>query len=112
LPTEKWDTVVIERDDGGPELRIYKLFTRSTWPMGSGGTVVMDEMGFCNSAENSYQQETIDIIALGDSFTTCHAVKTQDTWSSQLDLHLTPAGHAVVADIIYQTLRDQDLLKE
>ncbi len=84
LPTEKWDTVVVERDDGGPELRIYKPFTKITWPMGSGGTVVMDEMGFCNLPENSYRQETIDIVALGDSFTTCHAVKPRDTWSSRL----------------------------
>jgi hypothetical protein len=36
----------------------------------------------------------------------------QDLLYYQLDLHLTPTGHAVVADIIYQTLRDQDLLEE
>ena len=86
LPTKDWDTVVVERDDGGPELRIYKPFTRLTWTVGTYETVVMDEMGFCNLPQNSYQLPTIDIITLGDSFTACHAVTPQDTWSSQLSM--------------------------
>jgi hypothetical protein len=88
LPTKK-NSTLIERDDDGPELRIYKPFTKRTWLIKENGTsvtAVMDEMGFCNLPQNSYQLPTIDIIALGDSFTACHAVRPQDTWSSQLSI--------------------------
>lgn len=87
LPTKKWDTVLLERDDGGPDLRIFNPFTRVTWPIEENGTVstvVMDEMGFCNPPENGYQLPTIDLITLGDSFTACHAVQPEETWTSQL----------------------------
>ncbi len=88
LPTAK-GTTLIDRDDGGPELRIHKPFAERTWDIKENGTTVtavMDEMGFCNLPQNSYQHPTIDIIALGDSFTACHAVRPQDTWSSQLSI--------------------------
>ena len=87
LPTRGWDTVPLERDDGGPELRILRPYTNIVWPIEDNGTinrVTMDENGFCNPPENSYQRPTIDIITLGDSFTTCHAVSAQETWTSQL----------------------------
>jgi hypothetical protein len=87
LPTKKWDTVLLERDDGGPDLRIFRPFTTVTWPIEENGTistVEMDENGFCNPPENSYQLPAIDLITLGDSFTACHAVDPPETWTSQL----------------------------
>lgn len=86
LPNRR-DVITIERDDGGPNLEIFKPFTKIVWPIKDNGTVsvvVMDENGFCNPPENSYQLPEIDIITLGDSFTACHAVDPQDTWTSQL----------------------------
>lgn len=86
LPTKE-DTTLIERDDEGPEIRIYKPFTERTWYIQETGTTVtamMDEMGFCNLPQNSYQLPAIDIITLGDSFTACHAVSAEETWSTQL----------------------------
>ena len=85
LPMSVSNTVTLERDDQGPELRIYKPFTKITWEIegvGTEVTAVMDELGFCNAA-HSYQQQ-IDIITLGDSFTACHAVSPEDVWTSQL----------------------------
>jgi hypothetical protein len=79
-------TVQLERDDGGPELRIFKPYTRLTYTnreVEPVVTVTRDENGFCN-LEGSYQQPAIDVITLGDSFTVCHAVYPEDTWTSQL----------------------------
>lgn len=83
LPT-KWGTEIVERDDGGPELRVFKPFTKIAWPIQEDVTVVMDQLGFCNPPESNYQAAKIDLITLGDSFTTCHAVNPQDTWTSKL----------------------------
>jgi len=83
LPT-KWGTVVVERDDGGPELRIFKPFAKVALPGREEVTVVMDELGFCNPPKSNNQVAEIGIIALGDSFTTCHGVKPEETWTSKL----------------------------
>jgi hypothetical protein len=86
LPTRTWDTVLLERDDQGPELHIYQPFTQLTWPNEDGGpeiTAEMDEMGFCNPPY-SYQPPVIDIITLGDSFTACHAISPAQSWTRQL----------------------------
>jgi hypothetical protein len=85
--SNKWDVIYLERDDGGPELWIYRPGAMVRWPVKDTGAVEirqMDEMGFCNPPEHSYNLSQIDIIALGDSFTTCYAVNPSDTWSSQL----------------------------
>ncbi|MBN1994185.1 MAG: hypothetical protein JW953_15915 [Anaerolineae bacterium] len=78
---------MVERDDGGPDFSVFKPFTRIEWPIRDYGTnsiVMMDDIGFCNPPQQSYHLPEIDIITLGDSFTTCHAVDPQDTWTSQL----------------------------
>lgn len=88
LPVEKIDTILLERDDGGPDLRIFKPFTEITRPLKEYNTTItvkMDEVGFCNPLQNSYQLPTIDIITLGDSFTTCTGtVQPHEAWTSQL----------------------------
>jgi hypothetical protein len=86
LPT-KWGTVVVERDDGGPELRIFEPFAEIVLPGREDEvTVVMDEMGFCNPPGSNYQSAKIQVIAVGDSFTTCHGVRPDETWTNQLAL--------------------------
>ncbi|RMF00543.1 MAG: hypothetical protein D6768_12560 [Chloroflexi bacterium] len=89
LPT-KWDTVTLPRDDNGPELRIFKPYSRINTRIKDTHTtnsVVLDEQGFCNPPENSYRRPAIDIITLGDSFTFCHAVQPEQTWSAYLGQH-------------------------
>ena len=86
LPTKNLNTIALERDDGGPELRIYKPFTKLTWTIKETGDIyraTMDENGFCNPPQ-SYNLPKIDLITLGDSFTACHAVPMEQTWTSQL----------------------------
>lgn len=83
LPTQ-WGTVVVERDDGGPELRIFKPFTTMTLPGHDDLTITMDQIGFCNPAGVNYETDRFDMIVIGDSFTTCHGVKPEDMWSTQL----------------------------
>jgi hypothetical protein len=86
LPT-MWDTFPLERDDGGPEIRLYKPFTIVAWAVEDYGTdsvVQMDDMGFCNPPDQSYHRSQIDIITLGDSFTACHAVNPTEAWTSKL----------------------------
>lgn len=85
LPTQ-WGTETVERDDGGPELRVFKPFSKVAWPIQEDVTVVMDQLGFCNPTTTHYQAATIDLITLGDSFTTCHAVNPEETWTNQLGL--------------------------
>jgi lysophospholipase L1-like esterase len=93
LPTRKENIRVLERDDGGPKLRIFKPYTRLTQTIQEYNTVItveLDEMGFCNPPENSApsldgaQLQSIDLITLGDSFTTCHKVYPEETWTSRL----------------------------
>ena len=80
-------TVLLERDDGGPPLRLWKPFTEKRYDFGDSGmlpAVRTDEMGFCNPPGSYRAHATIDLIAIGDSFTWCHAVRPEDTWSSRL----------------------------
>lgn len=86
LPT-KVDTVLLERDDGGPPLRVYKPYTQIIYRIQETGTnlpMTMDENGFCN-LPGSYQPATVDIITIGDSFTFCHAVPPEHSWPGQLN---------------------------
>jgi hypothetical protein len=83
LPTT-WGTVVVERDDGGPELRIFKPFARMALPGREEDTVVMDELGFCNPSDGNDQTGEVGIVVLGDSFTTCHGVKPEEMWTTRL----------------------------
>jgi hypothetical protein len=86
LPTVGDTIEVFERDDKGPPLRIWKPFTKINKTFDDPGTVkvvTMDELGFCNLS-GSYQQVTLNIITIGDSFTWCFAVNPEDTWTKQL----------------------------
>lgn len=83
LPTQ-WGTTVLERDDGGPELRIFKPFTTISLPGHEDLTVTMDQIGFCNPPGVNYETGRFDLIASGDSFTTCHGVRPAEMWSTQL----------------------------
>ena len=85
------DTVVLDRNDGGPLVRIFRPSTKVTFKiedLGAVRTVVMDKIGFCNPPQNDYDMQTIDIITLGDSFTWCQSVSPEETWTSQLSFRL------------------------
>ncbi len=78
---------VVERDDGGPRLRILKPHSRISYDFhreGEKGTMVMDDQGFCNPPRDRYDRDKIDIIAIGDSFTWCVVTDAGATWASQL----------------------------
>ncbi|MEW5960200.1 MAG: SGNH/GDSL hydrolase family protein [Chloroflexota bacterium] len=82
----KGETILLNRDDGGPELRIFKPYTTVVWPIEDDGTfsvVVMDKNGFCNPPAEAAATQ-VEIITLGDSFTWCHAVDPQAAWAGQL----------------------------
>jgi hypothetical protein len=81
------DTVLLNRDDGGPPLRIPKPFTNISFRPAADLIIQirLDEVGFCNPA-GDYQRPQIDIITLGDSFATCQAVYPHETWTTQLGL--------------------------
>ena len=81
------ETLALVRDDGGPPLRIWKPYTTKVYPFQDYGVVPVvtaDEMGFGNPPGSYAKTPSLDILALGDSFTWCHAVRPQDTWAVQL----------------------------
>ena len=80
---------VLERDDGGPTLKLFKPFSKIFWdfhgPEGTArGVTLMDDQGFCNPPRDPYDRKQIDIIAVGDSFTWCIASAPESNWISQL----------------------------
>lgn len=86
LPVKKWHTYRLNRDDGGPELRVYKPFAQRQWVLDDDGTfynIILDETGFCNPPKVASQTH-IDLITLGDSFTFCTTVYSSESWSSRL----------------------------
>jgi hypothetical protein len=85
LPTSD-DQHGVERDDGGPPLRLWNPNARITRPFadeGSVATVVMDENGFPNPPGH-WQRESYDVITVGDSFTFSTNVLPESTWPHQL----------------------------
>ncbi|MGH7901013.1 MAG: hypothetical protein ACRENZ_04680, partial [Thermodesulfobacteriota bacterium] len=82
------DTVIFNRDDNGPELRLWKPFTKITARdievPGDFYIVKTDEIGFCNPSGFYSQASNIDVITIGDSFTWCNAVRSEDTWTKRL----------------------------
>ena len=82
------DTVIFNRDDNGPELRLWKPFTKITHRdfdvPGDFYIVRTDEIGFCNPSGFYSHASTIDVITVGDSFTWCNAVSSEDTWTERL----------------------------
>ena len=68
------DVNQLERDDGGPPLLVFKpdtvvqFVSRET---GKRGSIHMDSRGFCNPPGTLEDGGSIDVVALGDSFTAC-----------------------------------------
>ncbi len=79
---------VLPRDDGGPELKLFKPFSTIEMRYRDAGTVAkmaLDANGFCNRLpDGSYGEPKIDIVTIGDSFTPCQAVSPELTWTNQL----------------------------
>jgi hypothetical protein len=79
---------LVPRDDGGPHLWILKPHGQKPYNFDDEGIVKLvtyDDIGFCN-ADGRYKNEPdFDIIAIGDSFTACHAVLAEDTWSLRIE---------------------------
>lgn len=78
----------LPRDDGGPELQLFKPFTSMELRHRDDGTVEtmdLDANGFCNPLpDGGYDAPKIDIVTIGDSFTVCTAVAPEVTWTSLL----------------------------
>jgi hypothetical protein len=68
------DVVQVDRDDNGPPLLIFKpgvvvqFVSRET---GGTGEIHMDDRGFCNPEGTVPASGSVDIVAMGDSFTAC-----------------------------------------
>lgn len=78
----------VERDDGGPPLRVYKPGVTIELPFdrddaGAVASVTMDKNGFCNPPAAA-ERIGADILALGDSFSWCVGVRPEDTWISRV----------------------------
>jgi len=86
LPTRQ-DLRAVPRDDGGPELLLPKPNTEFDYGYKDKGAINpqrTDEEGFCNEPRPQAQDQSVDVIALGDSFTWCLAVEPGDVWPAQL----------------------------
>ncbi|MFN2427225.1 MAG: SGNH/GDSL hydrolase family protein [Candidatus Binatia bacterium] len=72
----------VERDDGGPPLFVPKPESPivSIDAAEDGSERSTDEIGFCNPPGRYAGRERIDVIALGDSFSWCHAVRPEQAW--------------------------------
>jgi len=86
--TRSADTVLLPRNDGGPPARMwfYKpgfMVKNHDDEEGVVAQVQMDQNGLCNSPADLYQAPRFDVIALGDSFTWCTAVKAEETWPAR-----------------------------
>jgi len=87
LPT-KGDYRYIPWDDGiPPGVWIFHPYSSFTYPYKDKDavkTVKVDRNGFCNTENNDFELDRIDLITLGDSFAWCIAVHPGQTWPSQL----------------------------
>ncbi len=80
-------SVLVERVDGGPPLRVLRPFTEVAFEYrdtGERGTTVMDGLGFPNAPENDWRLPRVDIVTVGDSFTVPAPPHLELSWSSQL----------------------------
>ena len=79
---------ILERDDGGPELKLFKPFSTIEMRYRDAETVEkmeLDANGFCNALpDGGYAAPQIDIVTIGDSFTWCQALGPAATWTTQL----------------------------
>jgi len=79
------ETILLERDDGGPKLRVWRPFIDKLYEIddpGSRRVVTTDEIGFCNPPGTYRATPALDLLAIGDSFTWCHAIDAERTWAS------------------------------
>lgn len=85
FPLQK-DFREVVRDDGGPPLFVPKPDSPvvSIDPTADGVERSTDELGFCNPAGRYAGRDRIDVIAIGDSFTWCHAVLPGEAWPALL----------------------------
>jgi hypothetical protein len=84
------DFEALERDDEGPPLYVRKPEARiaSMDERGVESESRTDEIGFCNPPGSYENHATIDLIAVGDSFTWCHNVKAKQAWVYRLGQRL------------------------
>lgn len=86
--SQTWDAV---RADDGPPLKIFEPKAEIAYSFvdtGESGRMRMDALGFCNPPEDDPDRPHIPIIAIGDSFTACHAPAPERTWPSVLGRNL------------------------
>jgi hypothetical protein len=76
----------VVRDDGGPPLFVPKPDSPvvSIDATADGVERSTDELGFCNPRGRYQGAARIDVIALGDSFSWCHAVTPEQAWPARL----------------------------
>jgi hypothetical protein len=81
-----------ERHDGGPELCLaypdFEWIQRADEVdrlYGAQERVILDGRGFCNSPEKA-RRERNDIVFIGDSFTWCTSVQSQDAFAARLEV--------------------------
>ena len=86
FPLEK-DFRPIERTDGGPPLLVARPDTPIVSVDVPAGNVARrsDETGFCNPRGRYDGRSQIDVITVGDSFTWCHALLPDQTWTFGLE---------------------------
>lgn len=80
-----------ERADDGPPIKLFEPhaeFAYSFVDTGEHGMLRMDALGFCNPPADDPDRAHIPIIAIGDSFTACHAPAPERTWPSVLGRNL------------------------
>jgi hypothetical protein len=78
---------VLERDDGGPVLKLYRPLAIVPEALGDrerAGPVHVDRLGFCNPPELLDRHQRFDVLAVGDSFTWCTGVEPAAAWPAQL----------------------------
>lgn len=86
--TETWEPI---RSDGGPPIKLFRASSAIDYDFvdtGAHGRMQMDALGFCNAAGDDPARPHIPIIAIGDSFTACHAPAPELTWPSVLGREL------------------------
>jgi hypothetical protein len=82
--TQTWEPV---RTDDGPPIKLFNANSEIAYDFpdtGGHGRMRMDARGFCNPPTDSPDRSQIDLIAIGDSFTACHAPAPEVTWPSEL----------------------------
>lgn len=95
LPNES-QTWVPERTDDGPPIKLFKPHSEIDWDFvdtGESGRMRMDDLGFCNAPADDSRRDHIDVVAIGDSFTACHAPAPEVTWPSVLGRELGSSAY-------------------